>query len=289
MIDPHTHSTASDGTLCPRDLMKAGSAAGLTIIGLTDHDTIAGWEEASAALSCAGLALLRGMEMSIQIEGEVYHLLAYLFSPSDERLRNHCEVVARSRRERAQRIVERLGEVMDLSWHEVYEVARTKSSRGKETSSDVILGRPHIADAMVSRGIVASRREAFERYLGAHSPYYLPHYAPPACEAIEWVRSAGGQCVLAHPRSRTRGRALKDATVRELAEVGLFGIEVDHREHSPRDVAELALLAERFHLARFGSSDYHGAGKPNHLGERTTAPAVVELLIANCQMEVLRP
>jgi predicted metal-dependent phosphoesterase TrpH len=141
-------------------------------------------------------------------------------------------------------------------------------------------GRPHIADALVASGVVAHRDEAFARWLGGRSPYYVEHYAPDPVRAVEIVRAAGGVPVVAHPRSVNRGRVVSDALVEELAAAGLAGLEVHHRDHTPDAVAHLDDLARALGLLATGSSDYHGTGKLNRIGEHTTTPQVLEAIEA---------
>ncbi|MCF2707373.1 PHP domain-containing protein [Arcanobacterium haemolyticum] len=279
MIDPHTHSTASDGTSTPRELMYEARAAGLAMIGLTDHDTVAGWAEAASEVPDSGVALLRGMEMSVRFRSTTLHLLAYLFRPDHPRIVDHVARTQESRRTRGKEIVDRLSTDYPITWEEVASRAGGQSS----------IGRPHIADALIARGIVTTRAEAFERFLLPTSPYFVPHYAPPLLDALEWIKEAGGASVLAHPRALSRGEEIPTQMFATLAEAGLFGIEIDHRENRPNSLAELENVALVSGLARFGSSDYHGSGKANHLGEHTTAPAVIDALIGDCQMEVVRP
>ncbi len=142
------------------------------------------------------------------------------------------------------------------------------------------VGRPHIADALVARGVVADREEAFATLLNSRSPYYLPHYAPPADEMTGLIRAAGGVPVIAHCRARHRGRVISDQDIQDLAGAGLLGVEVDHRDHTPADRVQLRALADRLGLLATGSSDYHGAGKLNRIGENVTAPEVLDQLIA---------
>ena len=278
-IDPHTHSTASDGRSRPRELMQEAAAAGVTTIGLTDHDTIAGWAEAAAEVGNTGVSLIRGMEVSTKYQGVSTHIVAYLFNPADPSLMAHIERVRSSRLGRAQRIVERLGVDTPLVWDDVEAVVAPGAT----------IGRPHIADALIVRGVVVDRNEAFVRYLAPDSPYYVPHYAPDAIQAVEWINQAGGKAVLAHPRAPHRGRVLPERVFHEMAEAGLFGIEIDHRDNAATQIPELERTAHSLHLARFGSSDYHGSGKPNRLGENTTSPAVISALTQGCFLEVLNP
>ena len=155
---------------------------------------------------------------------------------------------------------------MDAVWAEVGEGATA--------------GRPHIADALVTSGVVAHRDEAFERWLGNGSPYYVAHYAPDPVRAVELVRAAGGVPVIAHPWSSIRGRVVSDALIEEMRDAGLLGIEVNHRDHTPDAVRHLTGLARALGLLVTGSSDYHGDGKLNRLGENVTGPEVLEVIEA---------
>ncbi|MFT0846649.1 PHP domain-containing protein [Actinomycetaceae bacterium L2_0104] len=278
-IDTHAHTTASDGTSSPTQLMEEAAQAGLAMVGLTDHDTVAGWEAASAQVSATGVALLRGMEVSAAYRGISVHILAYLFDPAYPQLVDHMVMVRNSRVDRAHEIVRRLGEDLPLTWEHVESQAAPGAT----------LGRPHIADALVAIGAVAGRSEAFEHYLSPRSAYYVPYYAPQAVDAIEWITAAGGRAVFAHPMASRRGRIVPAEAFDEFAEAGLFGVEIDHRDNLPETIPQLKGMAQRLDLAPFGASDYHGSGKPNRLGENTTSPTVVEALIQSCQLEVLYP
>ncbi len=278
-IDPHAHSNASDGTSTPAELMEEAAAAGVTMLGLTDHDTVAGWEEAAVQVASTNVALIRGIEVSAAYRGISVHILAYLFDPAYPPLVRHMAKVRTSRVDRARQIVARLGRDVPITW----ELVQAQTAQG------ATIGRPHIADALVAVGAIADRSEAFEHYLNARGPYYVPYYAPPAAEAIEWIVAAGGQSVFAHPLAASRGRIVPIEAFDELAEAGLFGVEIDHRDNPSAAADQLKGIAHRLNLARFGASDYHGSGKPNRLGENTTSPAVIEALIRSCQLEVLYP
>ena len=258
VIDLHTHSTASDGRSTPAELMKEAARAGIDVLGLTDHDTVAGWAEAAGQVEATGTALVRGMELSAKIDGISVHILGYLFdpddadsSPDDERLTAHVARMLAERRDRAVRMVARLARDVPVTWEAV------EAHAGAATP----VGRPHIADALIDSGVVADRQEAFAVYLRPGSPYYIHHYAPPAAEAVEWISGAGGKAVMAHPAASRRGKTVSLSRIEELADAGLFGLEVDHRDNVERE--KLAKLAERRGLVRTGSSDYHGTGKPN--------------------------
>ncbi|EEZ78212.1 PHP domain protein [Actinomyces sp. oral taxon 848 str. F0332] len=277
VIDLHTHSTASDGRSTPAELMREAARAGIDVLGLTDHDTVAGWAEAAGQVEATGTALVRGMELSAKIDGISVHILGYLFDPDDERLTAHVARMLAERRDRAVRMVARLARDVPVTWEAV------EAHAGAATP----VGRPHIADALIDSGVVADRQEAFAVYLRPGSPYYIHHYAPPAAEAVEWISGAGGKAVMAHPAASRRGKTVSLSRIEELADAGLFGLEVDHRDNVERE--KLAKLAERRGLVRTGSSDYHGTGKPNRLGENTTAREVLDAISSGTHLEVLKP
>ncbi|SEC52547.1 hypothetical protein SAMN04489806_3129 [Paramicrobacterium humi] len=268
--DLHAHSAVSDGTEQPAELVRAAARAGLGTIALTDHDSTAGWEEASQAALEAGIALIPGMELSTRYGHKSVHLLAYLFDPSDRALMDETARIRESRLTRAERIVDNLARDYPLSWDDVLA----------QTRDGATVGRPHIADALVHLGIVPDRSAAFAGILHPSRGYVMPHYAPDPLTAVALVRAAGGIPVVAHPATRGRAHVLTADYVKSLAGAGLFGLEVEHRENTADGKRRLRELAERFDLAVTGSSDYHGEGKPNQLGENTTAPEVVERIIA---------
>jgi predicted metal-dependent phosphoesterase TrpH len=265
-IDLHAHSTASDGTQSPAEVVVAAAGAGLDVVALTDHDTTSGWDEAGAAATRVGIALVRGIEVSCQHQGISIHLLGYLQDPAAPGLLAEVDRSRESRETRAQRIVERLSADVPLHWDDVLA----------QIEPGATIGRPHIADAMVARGIVASRGDAFATYLGDGSPYYVSHYAPDPVSAVRLVGEAGGVAVMAHPFASLRGRIVDDSVIEAMAAAGMAGLEVYHRDHSAEQVRHGLDLAGSLDLFVTGSSDYHGAGKPNLLGENTTEPAVLD-------------
>lgn len=278
-IDLHTHSTASDGTLSPAELVAAAAATGLDVVALTDHDSTAGWAEAAAALAHAPtqLKLVRGMEMSTVARGEdgdpvPVHLLAYLFDPDHEAFAA----------ERVRLRVERGARVRAM--------AEKMAADGLPVDADEILagagpsaGRPHLARALLEGGVVGSIGEAFDHYLATHGPYYVEKRDTDIGDAVTLIARAGGVSVIAHPLARARGRLIDLAHVRELARPGrvggaLGGIEIDHPDHSAQDRAMLRELAAELGVLQTGSSDFHGANKTTELGENLTAPEQFEVL-----------
>ncbi|MFE4470283.1 PHP domain-containing protein [Leifsonia sp. NPDC056824] len=267
-VDLHTHSSVSDGTETPAELVRAAAAAGLGTIAITDHDSTAGWASAAAAGAEAGVTVIPGMELSTRIEFASVHMLAYLFDPTDEALVAETRRIRDGRMRRAEDMVRRIAEDYEITWADVLAQA----------TEGATVGRPHIADALVARGLAADRSAAFAGILHWRSGYFQPHYAPDPATGIRLIRGAGGVPVLAHPATSSRG-VIPEDRLRRLVKAGLFGLELDHRENRAEGVAVLRGYAAKYGLRITGSSDYHGAGKPNRLGENTTDPAVVELMI----------
>lgn len=262
-IDLHTHSTASDGTHDPADLVAEAKAAGLGVFAITDHDTTSGWREAARAAVEQGIDLVRGIEISCSRHHESIHLLGYLPDPDDPELALELARARESRITRMDRMIRRMVDGgIDITVEEVQA----------QVAPGATLGRPHLADALAAKGVVANRDDAFRELLHDGSPYYVGHYAPDPVTAIRLVRDAGGVPVLAHPFAMRMG-TVTDEMVEELAAEGLAGLEAHHRDHTPEDVARALRLAQRHDLVVTGSSDYHGTGKLNLLGEHTTEPA----------------
>ena len=268
--DLHTHSTVSDGTESPKRLLEQAASAGLWGIALTDHDSTSGWAEAAAAVPETGVALIPGMELSTREGYMSVHLLAYLVDPLDAALVDETARIRESRLSRAEDIVRRIGRDYALSWDDVLA----------QTAEGATIGRPHIADALVARGHASDRSAAFASILHPQWGYARPHYAPDPLEGVRLIRRAGGVPVLAHPGTRGAEQVVPPRRLRQLVDAGLFGLEVDHPENRADAKPRLRELATRFGLEITGSSDYHGTGKPNRLGECRTAPAVTTKIIA---------
>ena len=265
-IDLHTHSSVSDGTEEPADVVAAAVRERLDAIALTDHDTTAGWDAAAAAARRLGVTLVPGMEVSCRsADGISVHVLSYLHDPAHPGL---LEEIGRSRAARVSRaelMVQRLAEDFPIDWDAVQE----------QVAPGATIGRPHIADALVAAGVVPNRSAAFSGILTARSPYFVAHYAPDPARAVELVRQAGGVPVFAHPVASSRGRVVGEETFHEMIDAGLQGVEVDHRDNPAEGRDWLRRLAKDNSLLVTGSSDYHGTGKPNRLAENTTDPAVL--------------
>jgi len=268
-IDLHTHTTYSDGTDNPSELINKALAAGITIIGLTDHDSISGWQEATNALR-PGISLVPGAEISCQtLDGISVHILGLLFDSSNSELMNTLKKTRENRHSRMEKIIARINEAgIEITMNDVLA----------QLSDGATLGRPHLADALVKKGVVASRDEAFTQMLHNNSKYYVSHYSPTPETAIGLIKAAGGVSVIAHPMASHRGRTISLETFGSLIDSGLDGIEVDHRDHSPAEKIELISLASGSNLVMTGASDYHGNGKLNSLGEYTTNPEQWEKL-----------
>jgi predicted metal-dependent phosphoesterase TrpH len=262
VIDLHTHTSYSDGTDTPSQLINKALAAGISVIGLTDHDSISGWQEASNALR-AGISLVPGAEISCQTpDGISVHILGLLFDSNNSELMNTLEKTRENRHGRMEKIIARINEAgINITMNDVLE----------QLSDGATLGRPHLADALVKKGIVASRDEAFTQMLHNNSKYYVSHYSPTPEAAIKLIKDAGGVSVIAHPMASHRGRTISLDTFGSIIQAGLDGIEVDHRDHSPDEKLQLIKLANDSNLVMTGASDYHGNGKLNTLGEYTTS------------------
>jgi len=262
MIDIHTHTTCSDGTDTPRELVNKAIIQGIEILGITDHDTTSGWEEATHSLR-GSLQLALGAEIScLTNDGISVHMLGLLFDPNHEEMQTVLEETRDGRLPRMRKMIEKMrAEGMDISIEDVE----------KAMPIGATMGRPHLADALVSKKIVKSRDEAFIDLLHNDSRFYVSHAAPTPTEAIALIRRAGGVAVIAHPFASHRGQILKAEDFEDLLAAGLNGIEVDHRDQNPDERAMLRVIAHELDLAITGSSDYHGTGKLNSLAENHTS------------------
>ncbi|MEU0058995.1 PHP domain-containing protein [Streptomyces sp. NPDC006334] len=263
-IDLHCHSTASDGTDTPAELVRGAAAAGLDVVALTDHDTTRGHAEAIAALP-EGLTLVTGAELSCRTDGISMHMLAYLFDPEEPALLAERELVRDDRVPRARAMVAKLDELgVPVTWEQVARIA-----------GDGSVGRPHVATALVELGVVPTVSDAFTPdWLGDGGRVWIPKHETDPFEAIRLVKAAGGVTVFAHPAASKRGRTVPESVIAELAAAGLDGIEVDHMDHDADTRARLRGLARDLGLLVTGSSDYHGSRKTCALGEYTTDPEV---------------
>ena len=262
MIDLHTHTTCSDGTDRPRDLVNKAIVQGLEVLGISDHDTTSGWEEATQTLR-GSLKLALGAEIScLTTDGVSVHMLGMLFDPNHEEMQQVLEETRDGRLPRMRKMIEKMrAEGMDISIEDVEKAMPVGAT----------MGRPHLADALVAKKIVKSRDEAFIDLLHNDSRFYVSHAAPTPVEAIALIRRAGGVAVIAHPFASHRGQILKPDDFADLVAAGLNGIEVDHRDQNPDERAMLRVIARELDLVVTGSSDYHGTGKMNLLAENHTS------------------
>jgi predicted metal-dependent phosphoesterase TrpH len=271
MIDLHTHTTSSDGTDSPRELVNKAIVQGLDVLGISDHDTTSGWQEATESLR-GNLKLALGAEIScLTDDGISVHMLGLLFDPLHQEMQTVLEETRDGRLPRMRKMIQKMqAEGFDISIEDVENVMPAGAT----------MGRPHLADALVFKKIVKSRDEAFTDLLHNESRFYVSHAAPTPVEAIKLIRRAGGVAVIAHPFASRRGQILGVDDFTDLVSAGLNGIEVDHRDQNPSERAVLRVIAAELDLVVTGSSDYHGTGKLNSLAENHTDKAQWEKLEA---------
>ncbi|MGK5115234.1 MULTISPECIES: PHP domain-containing protein [unclassified Geodermatophilus] len=273
-IDLHTHSSVSDGTETPAELLATARAADLDVVALTDHDTTAGWAEVEQARP-AGLTVVPGMELSCRwFPGGAppisVHLLAYLFDPEHPALAAERTRLRTERLGRGERIVDALAAAgYPVAWAEIVE----RSQGG-------VVGRPHVARALVEAGVVESVDHAFATLLHHRSPYYVAKADTDVLAGIALVRAAGGVPVFAHGLATKRGRVVGDEAIAAMVGAGLLGLEVDHPDHDEQEREHLRGLAGEMDLLVTGSSDYHGTNKTTPIAACTTAPDQLEALLA---------
>ena len=271
VIDLHTHTTVSDGTDTPAQLVNKALAQGLDTLAITDHDAIAGWSSAVQTLR-GDLKLVLGAEISCLTKAGVsVHMLGLLFDGTNSALLETLENTRDDRLPRMRKMIELMQvDGIDISISDV-EAAMPPGAT---------MGRPHLADALVAKKIIKSRDEAFVELLNNESKYYVTHFAPTPVGAIKLIRAAGGVAVIAHPFASLRGQILQSSDFIDLKVAGLNGIEVNHRDQSNEERLSLLSIASDLDLVMTGSSDYHGTGKLNSLGENVTDPAEWERLEA---------
>ena len=243
-VDLHTHTTASDGTYSPTELVAEAAQRGVRVLAITDHDSTDGLPEAMAAAEAhRPLEILPGIEINCDIEGAEIHVLGYLMDWQAEWFQDFCREQRRERRERVHRMVERLAILgMPIDADEVFAVVKEGSA-----------GRPHVAQAMVARGYVKTVREAFDKYLGTGRPAHVPRKKLPPADAVRLIRRAGGVPVFAHP-----GLANRDELIPELVAAGLMGIECYYTEHSAAQRGAYVQMCRDHDLVATGGSDFHG-------------------------------
>ena len=266
-IDLHTHSSVSDGTDTPSELVGKARAVGLDVVGVTDHDTFDGLDEAVAEGDRLGVHVVRGMELSCSRSGSSVHVLAYCADPASPGL---AAEMARVRDGRLGRLAGVLAKLAELG------VPVSEAEVMAQVGESPSVGRPHIADALIKAGHVRDRQEAFDRFLADGGPAHVHRYTIEVDRGIDLVHDAGGLAVIAHPWGRGREHVLPPSVLEAMVgDHGLDGIEVDHQDHDDDTRRQLRTLADRLGLLATGSSDYHGTGKLDHdLGCNTTDPTV---------------
>ena len=252
-IDLHLHTTHSDGSLRPADVLTLAQKAEVSALAITDHDIMDGLPEAMAVGTQLGIEVLPGVEISsFDGKGEL-HILGYCLNWRDEKLQSRLAVLRASRHRRNPLIVERLQAMgLELTYDEVRALAGTES-----------VGRPHIARVLMEKGYVTSAKEAFDRYLAEGRPGYVARELPSPAEAISWIKGAQGVAVLAHPTWVKESDTALPAFVRALKDNGLGGIEVHYSTHTQQQTMRFLELAKQFDLLVTGGSDFHGLTKPD--------------------------
>lgn len=252
-IDLHLHTTHSDGSLSPTDVLRLAHKAGVTALAITDHDIVTGIPEAIAAGAELGIEIIPGVEISSRIGNSELHILGYCLQWQDPELNRRLAFLRESRHSRNPQIIERLRALgLDVTYEEVRALAGTDA-----------VGRPHIARLLMDKHYVTSAKDAFDRYLAEGRPAYVARELPSPADAIAWIRAAGGVAVLAHPTwAKVSGESLNALLIALKAE-GLGGIEVHYSSHTKRQTREYHDLAKRLDLLITGGSDFHGITKPD--------------------------
>lgn len=253
-VDLHCHSTASDGTLPPRDVVRLAKEANLGALALTDHDTIAGIADASDEATKLGVDFLAGIEISAEYPHPgTMHILGYGVDPENPSLKSLTETLIAGRDNRNPRIVAKLNEMG----------VNVSMAEWEAEAKGTVLGRPHLAAILHRKGYVSSIKQAFDKYIGQGAPAYFDKERLTRKQALERIRAAGGLPVLAHPvQLRAGNDAELQRVIKDLADLGLAGLEVIHSDHDAATIEKLSALADRFGLLKTGGSDFHGSNKP---------------------------
>ena len=252
MVDLHTHSDRSDGTLSPQQLIDLARRLGLQALSITDHDSLEGYDSGEAYAQRVGVELVCGIELSTRLPSSSIHILGYfLEQPPGETFRGHLACLQKARRERNGRLTERLRQLgLSIRLEDAEKLGRSQT------------GRPHFAQLLVNRGYVSSIREAFELYLDESAPGYVERRDPSLDNVLRWIREAGGISSWAHPARAVReAERSAQGLFEELAAKGLNAIEVYHGDHTPEEMAQFRSAAETLGLGITGGSDFHGTEK----------------------------
>ncbi|HSJ49742.1 MAG TPA: PHP domain-containing protein [Actinomycetota bacterium] len=270
-IDLHTHTNRSDGTFTPSELVRRAAELGLEVLGLTDHDTTDGLPEAVAAGREAGIEVVPGVELSAEIDGSSVHVLGYWMDPGEPAFQQELARLRDGRFRRGELMVRRLQELgLPVSFDRVREIA---------AGGNIV--RPHIAQAMVEAGVVATEEEAFERWIADGGLAHVPKHALHPVDAVTLIRGAGGLCVLAHPGMWGDQSSVADELIEQMAEAGMEGLEVDHTDHDAEVRERYRSMARRLGLVATGGSDCHGTRyDPIRLGTSLCRPESLNALRA---------
>jgi predicted metal-dependent phosphoesterase TrpH len=252
-LDLHLHTTHSDGSATPAEVINLAHNAGVTALAITDHDITTGIPEATAAGELHGIEIIPGIEISSRFGDSELHVLGYFLDWQDARLNQRLMTLRESRHRRNPQIIERLQALgIDITYDEVRALAGTDS-----------VGRPHIARVLMEKKVVASAKEAFDRFLANGKPAYVPRDLPSPADAIQWIKAAKGLAVLAHPTWVQATEGTLTDLVRQLKADGLDGVEVHYSTHTPRQTREYLSLAKQLDMLVTGGSDFHGLTKPD--------------------------
>lgn len=271
MIDLHSHTTASDGQHSPEVLLSMAAAAGVKVLAVTDHDTVAGLAAAKKAALAHGLELVPGIELSAFVLGREAHILGHFLRPEDPDISRFADTLRTERERRMEQMVEKMrGLGFPVRMEDVYAIA-----------DKAHLGRPHLARVLVERGWCLDTKEAFDRFLGDGRPAWVDRYRLDGADAIRLIRNAGGTATLAHPGTSKMNRM----EIQTLARAGLCGLEVNHSDHNPSVREKYLALAQEFDLVPTAGSDFHGekVAPGRHLGSASMAPALFEKLRSRAQ------
>ena len=262
-IDLHTHSNRSDGTFTPTEVVRTAAERELDVIALTDHDTTEGLEEALSAGRELGVEVVPGVEFSAEFGRTSVHVLCYFMDVEDGAFQAELQRLRDDRFRRGEMMVEKL---QALGFPITFERVREIAGGGN-------IVRPHVAQAMVEAGIVASEEEAFERYIADGGPAHVAKHALDPVDAVAVIRDAGGLCVLAHPGMWGDQTSVPESLIERMAAAGMAGLEVDHTDHTPEQREHYRALADRLGLIATGGSDCHGTRyDPIRMGSTLCAP-----------------
>jgi hypothetical protein len=255
-IDLHAHTTASDGSFSPTELVHEALALGLVALAVTDHDTIGGLSEAQSVAAEAGLDLVCGVELSVEDDAGRFHLLGLLFDPDHPKLTSTLASIRGSRAKRNEQMAVRMAELgLPVTMDDVRAQAGDKGE---------VIARPHFAKALLKAGMVNSVQDAFDRYLATGKPLYMPKEVLTPHDAIALIHEAGGLAIMAHPGLvPLSDSAFAERLAQLVADSGMDGIEAYYSQHTPAQTERFLSLAQRFNLAISGGSDFHGTAKPH--------------------------